>query len=57
MQRADRNHVRPTLEGLEGRQMLSTAASASILAQTIPLTSTERGTYSVQVERSSPLIE
>jgi hypothetical protein len=57
MQRADRNHVQPTLEGLEGRQMLSTAASASILAQTIPLTSTERGTYSVQVERSSPLIE
>jgi hypothetical protein len=45
------------LEGLEGRQMLSTAASATIIPQAIPLTSTERGTYSVRVERSSPLIE
>jgi hypothetical protein len=45
------------LEGLEGRQMLSTAASAKIIPQAIPLTSTESGTYSVRVERSSPLIE
>jgi hypothetical protein len=45
------------LEGLEGRQMLSTAATAPIVPQTIPLTSAESGTYSVRVERSSPLIE
>jgi phospholipase/lecithinase/hemolysin len=45
------------LEGLEGRRMLSTAAGAPIIPQTIPLTSTESGTYSVRVERSSPLIE
>ena len=57
MQRNSRRHVRPVLEGLEGRQMLSTAASATIIPQAISLTSTERGTYSVRVERSSPLIE
>jgi phospholipase/lecithinase/hemolysin len=45
------------LEGLEGRQMLSMAASAPIVPQAISLTSTESGTYSVRVERSSPLIE
>jgi hypothetical protein len=50
-------HVRPMFEGLEGRQMLSMAASAAIVPQAIPLTSTESGTYSLQVERRSPLIE
>jgi hypothetical protein len=45
------------LEGLEGRQLLSSATTAPILPQTIPLTSTESGTYSVRVERGSPLIE
>jgi hypothetical protein len=49
--------MRPMIEGLEGRQMLSTAARATIIPQAISLTSTERGTYSVRVERSSPLIE
>ena len=57
MQRNGRRHVRPMLEGLEGRQMLSTAASASIVPRTIPLTSTESGTYSVPVEPTSPLLE
>jgi hypothetical protein len=57
MQRNSRRHVRPVLEGLEGRQMLSTAAGAPIVPSTIPLTSTESGTYTVRVERSSPLIE
>src|SRR5262245_15830922 len=57
MQRTSRRQMRPMLEGLEGRQMLSTAASATIIPQAISLTSTERGTYSVRVERSSPLIE
>src|SRR5262245_27504453 len=57
MQRNSRHHVRPVLEGLEGRQMLSTATGAPIHPQTISLTSTESGTYSVQVGRSSPLIE
>jgi phospholipase/lecithinase/hemolysin len=57
MQKTNRRHVRPMLEGLEGRRMLSTAASAPIAAQAISLTSTETGTYSVRVERSSPLIE
>ena len=37
--------------------MLSTAAGGPITPQTIALTSTESGTYSVRVERSSPLIE
>jgi hypothetical protein len=45
------------LGGLEGRQMLSTAAGGPIVPQVIALTSTESGTYSVRVERSSPLIE
>jgi phospholipase/lecithinase/hemolysin len=45
------------LEGLEGRQLLSTAATGHLIPQAIPLTSTESGTYSVQVERTSPLIE
>jgi phospholipase/lecithinase/hemolysin len=45
------------LEGLEGRQLLSTAAGQPIRSHALPLTSTENGTYSVQVERSSPLIE
>jgi phospholipase/lecithinase/hemolysin len=37
--------------------MLSTAAGGPIVPQTIPLTSTESGAYTVRVERSSPLIE
>jgi hypothetical protein len=45
------------VEGLEGRQMLSTAAGTPTIPQSIPLTSTESGTYSVRVERSTPLIE
>jgi hypothetical protein len=57
MQRTSRRQMRPMLEGLEGRQMLSTAASATIIPQAIQLTSTESGTYTVRVERSSPLIE
>ncbi len=57
MKRTNRRHVRPMLEGLEGRQMLSIAASAPIVPQAISLTSTESGTYSVRVERSSPLLE
>jgi phospholipase/lecithinase/hemolysin len=57
MKSASRRRVRPVLEGLEDRQMLSTAASTPIIPQTIPLTSTESGTYSVRVQRSSPLIE
>ena len=57
MQRNGRRHVRPMLEGLEGRQMLSTAASASIVPRTIPFTSMESGTYSVPVEPTSPLLE
>ena len=57
MHRNSRRQVRPMLEGLEGRQMLSTAAGGPIVPQTIPLTSTESGAYTVRVERSSPLIE
>ena len=57
MKRTRIRHVRPMLEGLEGRQLLSTAASGHISSHAIPLTSTERGTYSVQLERTSPLIE
>jgi phospholipase/lecithinase/hemolysin len=57
MKKTSRRHLRPVLEGLEGRQMLSTAAGASIVSRAISLTSTETGTYSVRVERSSPLIE
>jgi phospholipase/lecithinase/hemolysin len=57
MKRTDRRHVRPFAEALEGRQMLSMFASAPSVPQAISLTSTEHGTYSVQVERESPLIE
>jgi phospholipase/lecithinase/hemolysin len=57
MKKTGRRHVRPMLEGLEGRQMLSTAASAAIVPQAISLTSTETGTYSVRMERSTPLLE
>ena len=57
MKRTSRRHVRPVLEGLEGRQMLSRGASGSVIPHAIPLTSTESGTYTVQVERASPLIE
>jgi phospholipase/lecithinase/hemolysin len=45
------------LEGLELRQMLSMASSVPIVPQAILLTSTESGTYSVQLERGSPLLE
>jgi hypothetical protein len=52
------------LEGLEGRQLLSTIAHphapAHPVAETsrpIPLTSVETGTYSIRVERTSPLLE
>ena len=37
--------------------MLSTAAGGPIVPQSISLTSTESGTYSLRVERNSPLIE
>jgi phospholipase/lecithinase/hemolysin len=57
MKKTSRRHVRPMLEGLEGRQMLSTAAGAPIVPQAVSLTSTESGTYTVRVERSSPLFE
>jgi phospholipase/lecithinase/hemolysin len=57
MKRTSQRQIRPVLEGLEGRQLLSTAASGHFIAQAIPLTSTESGTYSVHVQRTSPLIE
>jgi phospholipase/lecithinase/hemolysin len=57
MKRTSRRHVRPVLEGLEGRQLLSTSVGQQFRSYAIPLTSTESGTYSVHVERSSPLIE
>jgi phospholipase/lecithinase/hemolysin len=56
--------VRPALEGLEGRQLLSATwyghavpRPAAETSHAIPLTSIERGTYTVRVERTSPLQE
>jgi len=57
MKRTTKRQVRPALEGLEGRQLLSTTAAGNHTSQALPLTSTETGSYSVQVERFSPLIE
>ena len=44
MRRASRRQIRPVLEGLEARQLLSTAAHWQIISQPIPLTGTESGT-------------
>src|SRR5262249_44783964 len=57
MKPTNRRHVRPMLERLEGRRMLSMAAGGPSIPRAIPRTSTESGTSSVHVERSSPLIE
>jgi phospholipase/lecithinase/hemolysin len=64
MRRAIKRLVRPRLEGLEGRQLLSTTwhghARPQPAAQTthaVPLTGIESGTYTVRVERESPLRE
>ena len=62
-QRINRS-ARPALEPLEGRQLLSTAwyghavpQPATETSHGIPLTSVESGTYSVRVDRTSPLRE
>jgi phospholipase/lecithinase/hemolysin len=64
MKRTSSRSVRPVLEGLEGRQLLSTATDLNAIPHAvattehpIPLTGTATGTYSVEVERTSPLIE
>jgi phospholipase/lecithinase/hemolysin len=64
MRRAIKRSVRPALEGLEGRQLLSTTVHGHTLphqpaetSRPVPLTGVETGTYSVRVERSSPLLE
>jgi hypothetical protein len=56
--------VRPTLEGLEGRRLLSMTAHhravlhpAAETARAVPLTGNESGTYTVRVQRTSPLRE
>jgi phospholipase/lecithinase/hemolysin len=64
MRRAIKRSARPTLEGLEGRQLLSTTAhrhplshQAAETSHPVPLTGLETGTYTVRVERTSPLVE
>jgi hypothetical protein len=64
MRRASKRSIRPKLEGLEGRQLLSTTSpwhayhhAAAQTTQAVPLTGTESGTYTVRVERESPLRE
>jgi hypothetical protein len=64
MRRASKRSVRPALEGLEGRQLLSTTSAGHALphagAETthaVPLTGTESGTYTVRVQHDSPLRE
>jgi hypothetical protein len=64
MRHAIKRLVRPTMEGLEGRQLLSTTVDGRVLphqaAETshpVALTGAETGTYTVRAERSSPLVE
>src|SRR5262245_43371129 len=64
MRRAISRSVRPALEGLEGRQLLSTAwhghagpQPTAEATRAVPLTGVESGSYSIRVERSSPLLE
>jgi phospholipase/lecithinase/hemolysin len=64
MRHAIKRSVRPAVEGLEGRQLLSTTVHGHILphqaAETshpVALTGAETGTYTVRVERSSALVE
>jgi hypothetical protein len=64
MRRATKRSARPRLEGLEGRQLFSTTAYGHALLQPaaetsrpVPLTGVETGTYTVRVERTSPLVE
>jgi phospholipase/lecithinase/hemolysin len=64
MKRAMNRSVRPALEDLEGRRLLSMIAHhravlhpAAEAARAIPLTGVESGTYTVRVQRTSPLRE
>ena len=64
MRPARKRCVRPAIEGLEGRQLLSSTSAGHALhhaaAQTthaVPLTGTESGSYTVRLERESPLRE
>ena len=64
MKRTIKRSVRPRLERLEGRQLLSTTwhghshpQPAAQPTHAVPHTGTESGTYTVQVERDSPLRE
>src|SRR5262245_11835048 len=64
MRRANKRPVRPALEGLEDRKLLSTTWRGHALPQpatetgrALSLTGIESGTYSVRVVRTSPLQE
>jgi phospholipase/lecithinase/hemolysin len=64
MRQAINRSVRPAVEGLECRQLLSTTPhgqalhhSAAEMTRAVPLTGTESGTYTVRVKRASPLRE
>jgi phospholipase/lecithinase/hemolysin len=64
MRRSINRLLRPALEGLEGRQLLSTVSHQHAAPQppaettrAVPLTGVESGSYSVRVVRSSPLME
>jgi phospholipase/lecithinase/hemolysin len=64
MRRAIKRTVRPALEGLEGRQLLSTTSYGHDVppppveaARAVPLTGVESGSYFVRVVRTSPLLE
>jgi hypothetical protein len=64
MRRANKRPVRPALEGLEDRELLSTTwrghahpQPAVEVSHALSLTGVESGTYSVRVARTSPLQE
>jgi phospholipase/lecithinase/hemolysin len=68
MTRTSKRTARPAVEGLETRQLLSTAVSApatlrplpaatATTGHPMPLTGGGAGTYSMRVERGSPLVE
>jgi hypothetical protein len=64
MRWTSKHSVRPALEGLEGRQLLSTTTPWHAhhhvgvgATHAVPLTGTESGTYTVRVEQQSPLRE
>jgi hypothetical protein len=64
MRRAINRSLRPALEGLEGRQLLSTTSHGHVAPhlaaeaiRAVPLTGVESGSYSIRMERSSPPLE